>query len=99
MLRSICNEINSIFYVENHQTVFVLAELNSTKPVCQLQHTSNLKEGKVFWRCEFHKAGCKGRATYVGEAVDVTTCTEHYHPPDQASSRAKKLVTSMRKGQ
>ena len=35
-------------------------------------HTSYLKEGKVFGRCEFHKAGCKGRATSVGEAVDVT---------------------------
>ena len=23
------------------------------------------KEGKVFWRCELHKAGCKGRATSV----------------------------------
>ena len=29
-----------------------------------------LKECKVFWRCEFHKAGCKGRTTSVGEAID-----------------------------
>ena len=26
-------------------------------------------------------------------------CTEHNHPPDQASNKAKKLVSSMRKGQ
>ena len=51
------------------------------------------KEGKVFWRCEFHRAGREGRATSVGETVDVT-CTEHNHPPDQASN---KLVSSMRK--
>ena len=50
-------------------------------------------EGKVFWRCEFHGAGREGRATSVGEAVDVTS-TEHNHPPDQASN---KLVSSMRK--
>ena len=43
--------------------------------------------------CEFHKAGCKGRARSVGEAVDVT-CTEHNYPPDQASNKAKKLVSS-----
>ena len=43
------------------------------------------------------QAGCKGRATSVGEAVDVT-CTEHNHPQDQASDKAKKLVSSMRKG-
>ena len=38
----------------------------------------------MFWRFKFHKAGCKGRATSVGEleAVDVT-CNEHNHPPDQ----------------
>ena len=32
----------------------------------------------------------KGRATSVGEAVDVT-CTEHNHPPDHASNKAEKL--------
>ena len=31
------------------------------------------------------------RATYVGEGVDVTG-TEHNHPPDQTSNKAKKLV-------
>ena len=36
---------------------------------------------KVFWQCEFHKAGCKGRATSVGEAIDIM-CKEHNHPPD-----------------
>ena len=46
--------------------------------------------------CEFHKAGCKGRATSVGEAIDVT-CSEQNHPPDQASNKAEKLVSSMRK--
>ena len=54
------------------------------------------KEHKVFWQCKFHKAGCKDRATSVGEAIDVT-CSEHNHPPDQASNKAEKLVTSMRK--
>ena len=54
------------------------------------------KEGKVFWQCEFHKAGCKGRATPVSEAIDIT-CNEHNHPPDQASNKAEKLVSSMRK--
>ena len=44
------------------------------------------------------QAGCKGRATSVGEAVDVT-CTEHNHPQDQASNKAKKLMSSTRKGQ
>ena len=29
---------------------------------------------------------CKGRATFVGEAVEVT-CPEHNHPPDQASNK------------
>ena len=33
--------------------------------------------------------------TSVGEAVDVT-CTEHNHPPDQASNKAKKLVSFIR---
>ena len=41
------------------------------------------EKGIVFWRCELHKAGCGGRATYVGEPVEVT-CPEHNHPPDQA---------------
>ena len=52
----------------------------------------------MFWRCKFHKPGCKGTATSVGEAVDVT-CTEHNRPQDQASNKAKKLVSSMSKGQ
>ena len=39
------------------------------------------------------QAGCKGRA--VGEAVDVT-CTEHNHPQDQVSNKAKKLVSFTR---
>ena len=43
------------------------------------------------------QAGCKGRATSVGEAVDVT-CTEHNHPQDQASNKAKKLMFATRKG-
>ena len=43
----------------------------------------------------FHKTGGKGRATSVGEAVDVT----YTELQDQASSKAKKLVPSMRKGQ
>ena len=54
------------------------------------------KECKVFWQCEFHKAGCKGRATSVGEAIDIT-CNEHNHPQDQASKKAEKLVSFMRK--
>ena len=45
------------------------------------------KEGEVFWRCELHMAGCKGRAASVGEAVEVT-CPEHNHPPDQASNKS-----------
>ena len=57
-----------------------------------MPHISNLKEGKIFWRCKFHKAGCKEELrTYVGKAVDVTG-TEHNHPPDQISNKAKKLV-------
>ena len=36
-------------------------------------------------------------ATSVGDAVDVT-CTQLNHPPDQAN-KAKRLVSSMRKGQ
>ena len=53
------------------------------------------KECKVFWRCEFHKAGCKGRehATSVGEAIDVV---------QQPSTRSgikqgRELVSSMMK--
>ena len=44
------------------------------------------------------QAGCKGRATSVGEAVDVTYI-DHNHPQHQASNKAKKLVSFMRKGQ
>ena len=55
------------------------------------------EEGEVFWKCKFHKAGCNGRAT-SHEVVDVTW-TEHNHPPDQASNKAKKLVSSTRKVQ
>ena len=67
-----------------------MAEFTEThsggKAVLYKGYKYNNHEGKtVFWRCEFHKAGCKGRATSVGEAVDVT-CTEHNHPPDQASN-------------
>ena len=41
------------------------------------------------------QAECKGRATSVGEAVDVK-CDR---PQDQVSNKAKKLVSSTRKGQ
>ena len=51
----------------------------------------------MFCRCKFHKAGCKVRNTSVGEHVDVM-CTEHNHPQGQASNKAKKMVSSMRKG-
>ena len=51
-------------------------------------------------KCEFHKAGCKGRAASVGVAVDVM-CTENNHPQlhNQASNKAKKLLSPMTKGQ
>ena len=32
-------------------------------------------------------ASCKGRATSVGEAIDIM-CNEHNHPPDQARLRS-----------
>ena len=40
-------------------------------------------------KCEFHKAGCKGRAASVGVAVDVM-CTENSHPQNQESNKAKE---------
>ena len=43
-------------------------------------------KGKKVKFSELHKAGCKGRATSVGEAVEVT-CPEHNHPADQASNK------------
>ena len=39
------------------------------------------KKVKCFRDVSFTRLGAKGRATSVGEAVDVT-CTEHNHPQD-----------------
>ena len=44
------------------------------------------------------KGTCDVPIFLVGRVVGVT-CTEHNHPPDQASNKAKKLVSSVLKGQ
>ena len=54
------------------------------------------KKVKCFRNASF-QAEYNGRATSFGEAVDVT-CTGHNHPQDQASNKAMKLVSSIRKG-
>ena len=57
------------------------------------QHTSTSKKVKCFGDVSSSQ-GWVQRAISVGKTIDITR-TEHNHPPDQASNKAKKLVSSL----
>ena len=97
--RSICHEINSIFNVKK-MVFWTLSKCfwniffwNSNKQHANIPVPQTSEKVKGFWDVSLTRLGAKEElCTSVGEAIDVT-CTQHNHPPDQASNKAKKLVS------